>query len=40
MHVEGYKVFTTTRYEDRTKGEGGEDFTIWEEGAAEYRAEL
>ena len=40
MHVEGYRVYTTTRYEDRTKGEGGEDFTIWEEGAAEYDAKL
>ncbi len=40
MHVEGYKVFTTTRFEDRDKGEGGEDFTIWEEGAAEYDAKL
>lgn len=40
MRVEGYRVYTTTRYEDRTKGEGGEDFTIWEEGAAEYDAKL
>lgn len=36
MHVEGYKVFTTTRFEDRDKGEGGEDFVIWQEGADEY----
>ena len=36
MHVEGYKVFTTTRFEDRDKGEGGEDFVIWDEGAGEY----
>lgn len=40
MHVEGYKVFTTTRLEDRDKGEGGEDFVIWEEGAAEYSANI
>ena len=40
MHVEGYKVFTTTRFEDREKGEGGEDFVIWEEGAAEYLANI
>ncbi len=40
MHVEGYKVFTTTRYEDREKGEGVEDFVIWEKGAAEYNAEF
>lgn len=36
MHVEGYKVFTTTRFEDKDKGEGGEDFVIWQEGADEY----
>lgn len=40
MRVEGYRVYTTTRYEDRTKGEGGEYFTIWEEGAAEYSASV
>lgn len=40
MHVEGYKVFTTTRFEDRDKGEGGEDFVIWEEGAREYSANI
>ena len=40
MHVEGYRVFTTTRFEDREKGEGGEDFVIREEGAAEYLANI
>lgn len=40
MHVEGYKVFTTTRFEDRDKGEGGEDFVIWEEGVREYSANI
>lgn len=39
IKVEGYKAFVTTRYEDRDKGEGGADFIIWEQGAAEYWAE-
>lgn len=39
IRVEGYKAFVTTRYEDPTKGEGGADFIIWEQGAAEYWAE-
>lgn len=30
IRVEGYKAFVTTRYE------GGEPFTIWEEGADKY----
>lgn len=37
--VEGYKAFVTTRYEDPSKGEGGADFVIWEQGAAEYWAD-
>lgn len=36
IRVEGYKAFVTSRYEDPDKGEGGADFTIWEEGAAQY----
>lgn len=36
IRVEGYKAFATTRYEDSEKGEGGQDFTIWEQGASEY----
>lgn len=36
IRVEGYKAFVTSRYEDSEKGEGGADFTIWEEGAAQY----
>lgn len=39
IHVEGFKAFVTTRYEDSEKGEGGADFIIWEQGAAEYWAE-
>lgn len=39
IRVEGYKAFVTTRYEDQDKGEGGADFIIWEQGAAEYWAE-
>ena len=39
IRVEGYKAFVTTRYEDPDKGEGGADFIIWEQGAAEYWAE-
>ena len=39
IRVEGYKAFVTTRYEDPENGEGGADFIIWEQGAAEYWAE-
>lgn len=39
IRVEGYKAFVTTRYEDPDKGEGGEDFIIWEQGANDYWAE-
>lgn len=38
IKVEGFKAFVTTRYEDPTKGEGGADFIIWEQGAADYWA--
>lgn len=40
IKVEGFKAFVTTRYEDAERGEGGADFIIWEQGAAEYWAEL
>ncbi len=40
IRVEGYKAFATTRYEDSDKGEGGVDYTIWEQGAREYWAEI
>lgn len=40
IRVEGYKAFATTRYEDSDKGEGGQDFTIWEQGAREYWADI
>lgn len=39
IKVEGFKAFVTTRYEDPDNGEGGADFIIWEQGAAEYWAE-
>lgn len=39
IKVEGFKAFVTTRYEDAERGEGGADFVIWEQGAAEYWAE-
>ena len=39
IHVEGFKAFVTTRYEDSEKGEGGADFIIWEQGANDYWAE-
>ncbi len=39
IKVEGFKAFVTTRYEDTERGEGGADFIIWEQGAAEYWAE-
>jgi hypothetical protein len=36
IHVEGYKAFVLSRYEDKQAGEGGENFVIWERGANEY----
>lgn len=39
IKVEGFKAFVTTRYEDAERGEGGADFIIWGQGAAEYWAE-
>ena len=39
IKVEGYKAFVTTRYEDTERGEGGADFIIWQQGAADYWAE-
>lgn len=39
IKVEGYKAFVTTRYENPEAGEGGADFIIWEQGAADYWAE-
>ena len=39
IKVEGFKAFVTTRYEDPSKGEGGADFIIWEQGANDYWAE-
>lgn len=38
IHVEGYVAQVTTRYADPVRGEGGADFVIWPQGAAEYRA--
>lgn len=40
IHVEGYVAYTTTRYEVAERYEGGADYTIWEQGAAEYKAKL
>lgn len=34
IHVEGYRAFIISRFG------GGEPYTIWEEGAAEYHADL
>ena len=39
IHVEGYKAFITTRFEDSEKGEGGEPYVIWKEGAEKYWCE-
>lgn len=39
IRVEGYKAFVTTRYENPAKGEGGAEFVIWEQGAADYWVE-
>ncbi|WP_304726880.1 ATP-binding protein [uncultured Alistipes sp.] len=36
VRVEGFRAFVTTRF--KTAEGGGEDFTIWDEGAAEYWA--
>lgn len=36
IRVEGYKAFAASRYEDADKGEGGQDYVIWEQGAREY----
>lgn len=36
IRVEGYTAYVTTRYEDKSKGEGGADFIIWKEGADMY----
>lgn len=33
LHVDTYKAFPASRYEDKAAGEGGEPFVIWEEGA-------
>lgn len=40
IHVEGYKAFITTRFEDREKDEGGIPYTIWEQGARDYWASI
>ena len=40
IHVVGYRACITSRYEVRERGEGGEDFIIWEQGDTEYRASL
>lgn len=40
IHVEGYKAFITTRFEDSERGEGGEPYTIWEQGARDYWASI
>lgn len=40
IRVEGYKAFTTTRYEVAERNEGGADFVIWEQGAREYWANI
>ncbi len=36
IRVEGYTGFVTTRFGDPEKGEGEQDFIIWEKGAEEY----
>ena len=40
IRIEGYKAFINTRYSDTDKGEGIEDFVIWEYGANEYWANI
>ena len=36
IYVEGYLARIVSRYANETAGEGGEDFVIWEEKAAQY----
>lgn len=36
IHIEGFKAFVTSRFEDAEAGEGGKDFIIWKQGADEY----
>lgn len=36
IHVEHFKAFVTTRFANAERGEGTEDYTIWEEGANKY----
>lgn len=38
IRVDGYTAYFTTRYENSERGEGGKDYVIWEQGAAEYMA--
>lgn len=40
MHVVGYRACITSRYAVPERGEGTEDFIIWEQGDAEYRAAM
>ena len=40
IHVVGYRACITSRYAVPERGEGGEDFIIWEKGDAEYRASM
>ena len=36
IHTQGFKAQIVTRYENAEYNEGGEDLTIWEEGAKAY----
>ena len=36
IHVEHFKAFVTTRFANAERGEGIEDYTIWQEGANKY----
>ena len=38
-HVVGFRAYITTRFQTRD-GHGGEPYTIWEQGAAEYDAKI
>lgn len=38
MHMVGYRACITSRYAIPELGEGTEDFIVWEQGDAEYRA--
>lgn len=38
-HVEGFRAYITTRFQTRD-GQGGEPFTIWQQGADEYDANI